>query len=66
MSEAIDTLLYTFGQLVLDELTGEPKYIEYGDDAKAQMLEEAKKDAEIQTKNNPQNGVSFSIHECIF
>lgn len=65
LSEAIDTLLYTFGQLVLDELTGEPKYIEYGDDAKAQMLEEAKKDAEIQARLQ-ELGLDFSAIDTLF
>ncbi len=65
LSEAIDTLLYTFGQLVLDDLTGEPKYIEYGDDAKAQMLEEAKKDAEIQARLQ-ELGLDFSAIDTLF
>lgn len=65
LSEAIDTLLYTFGQLVLDALTGEPKYIEYGDDAKAQMLEEAKKDAEIQARLQ-ELGLDFSAIDTLF
>lgn len=65
LSEAIDTLLYTFGQLVLDKLTGEPKYIEYGDDAKAQMLEEAKKDPEIQARLQ-ELGLDFSAIDTLF
>lgn len=65
LSEAIDTLLYTFGQLVLDDLTGEPKYIGYGDDAKAQMLEEAKKDAEIQARLQ-ELGLDFSAIDTLF
>lgn len=65
LSEAIDILLYTFGQLVLDELTGEPKYIEYGEDAKGQMLEEAKKDAEIQARLQ-ELGLDFSVIDTLF
>lgn len=65
LSEAIDTLLYTFGQLVLDTLTGEPKYIEYGEDAKVQMLEEAKKDAAIQTRLQ-ELGLDFSAIDALF
>lgn len=65
LSAAIDTLLYTFGQLVLDALTGEPKYIEYGEDAKAQMLGEAKKDAAIQTRLQELD-LNFSTIDALF
>lgn len=65
LSEAIDTLLYTFGQLVLDALAGGPKYIEYGEDAKVQMLEEAKKDAEIQARLQELD-LDFSAIDTLF
>lgn len=65
LSKAIDSLLYTFGQIILDALTDEPKYIGYEEDAKDDMLAAAKEDPAI-LKRLQELGLDYGAIDTLF